>query len=574
MRTNGLGPISTVVVLAAPAALAGITGNLELQSQTVRTEGDTSFGPYSPTTATLLQETVSLHYAGLPFGPAVALVTMGGGFTNIDSALGTPTAQRARAGSFDLSAGFLPRRSYPLRIFARGTIVDAPSGGVVAAGTNGNSIAYGANLNFEAGGFMPSLRLDAEELRYSHFLGPSLGDLRRTFNAAAFKQLGADQLSLNLHLDLESVSGAGSFQNRSGVLSLANPFRQTLLTVRSVDHTLTNIAGLTSEREATASHTQRFTSRISSSSSVQYSGASATGADGSNVNAQTGLTVQAIPDQLTFSGGVNGGTMRTHSSLADTRGQTYGANIRSGYTQMLGPWRGAISGGAAANECDCMLGNAGGLTQVDGSVSAGISTADRRSMQADYSIARVFASRERGGNRLEQHVRGNGRIPIGEMTDATASLGYDDGYRELIDLRAGTSYTRRERAISGSVGLAAGFAHGSVAGDVRHSRGTVIVPATAFVAGTPVVARSITSATLNATWLPLERMDIQGLVSGSFTDATGDNGQYSTQAGVRAQYRIGRITFRGDYQYVRSLVSSLNSVQQTIRFSISRPFEL
>lgn len=575
MSTGGLSWISAVAALVAPAAIAGITGNVELQSQTVRTDGETAFGSLSPTTTTLLQETVSLHYAGLPFGPAVALVTMGGGFTNIDSALGTASPQRGRAGSFDLSAAFLPRRSYPLRIFARGTVVDAGGGGLVAAGTNGNSLGYGGSLNLAQGHYLPSLRLDAEELRFSHLFGPSLGDLRRTLNASAFKQVGADQLNLTLHLDHESVANAGSFENRYAMLSWTNPFRQTLLTGRSVDHSLTNVAGLTSEKEAAVSHAQRWSPRVSSSSSVQYSSASASdGAEGNSLSAQAGASVQAIPDQLSLSANANAATTHTHSAIADASGKTYGAGGRAGYTRMFGAWRTGVSGGASVNQCDCALGNAGSLTSIDGGLSAGITTAERRSFQADYALARIFAAAPRGGKRLEQHLRGGARIPLGANTDANASAGYDDGYRELIDVRAGIARTLRERALSASLGLSMAFDHGSVGGDVRHSRGTVIVPATRFVAGIPTVARSITSATLNASWSPIERLDLQGLLSGSYTDATGIAGQYSTQLGIRAAWRLGRISVRADYQAVRTVVTSLTSVQQTIRFSIARPFEL
>lgn len=575
MRAVGLGRIFAIAALGVPPTWAGITGNVEFQTQTVRTSGDTAFGSFAPTTTTLLQETVSLHYAGLPFGPAVALVTMGGGFTNIDAALGTPSPQRARAMSFDLSASFLPRRSYPLRIFARGTVVDATSGSIAAAGTNGNSLGYGASVNLPSVGWLPSIRLNAEELRYSHFLGPSLGDLRRIFNASASQQLGGDQLALTLRIDHELVAGAGSFDTRTGTVSLANPLRQTLLVLRSVDHSLTNVAGLSGETAAGLTHTQRFTPTVSSNSSVQYSGATASdGAEGENVNAQTGVSVQAIGNQLTLSGALNGGYTRTHSSTADASGTMYGGGARAGYTRMLGAWRAGISSGASISECDCTLGNAGALSSVDAAVGAGITTAGRRSFQGDYAISRIFASAQRGGKRLEHHVRGTARLPVGQTTDAIVSLGYDDGFRELIDLRAGSAATLHERAITGSLGASTSFARGSVGAGVRHARGMVVVPATTFVAGTPAVARSITSGTLNATWLPYERVDIQGLLSGSYTDATGIAGQYSTQIGVRAQYRLGRIVMRGEYQAVRSTQPSYASIQQTIRFSIARPFEL
>ncbi|MFL5454565.1 MAG: hypothetical protein ACJ78V_21810, partial [Myxococcales bacterium] len=84
---HGLAIGLAVLAAAAREARAIVTGNVEVQSQTVRTQADTGFSSQS-STATLLQENVSMHYAGLPFGPAFALVTLGGGFSNIDGGLG------------------------------------------------------------------------------------------------------------------------------------------------------------------------------------------------------------------------------------------------------------------------------------------------------------------------------------------------------------------------------------------------------------------------------------------------------------------------------------------------------
>jgi len=573
---GGLSRISAVAALVAPAALAGVTGNVDLQSQTVHTSGETPYGSFAPTTTTLLQQTVSLHYAGLPFGPAIALVTMGGGFTNMDSALGTATPLHGRAASFDLSAALLPRRSYPLRIFARGTVLDSSGGGLIAAGTNGNSLAYGASLNVaEAGRYAPSLRIDAEEMRFSHVFGPSLGDLRRSFNIGALKQLGGEQLNLALHLDHESVAGTGTFDNRFGTLSWSSAAHQTIFTASSVDHSLINVAGLTGEKQASASHAQRWANRFSSSTSVLYSAASAIeGAEGHTVNAQTGFSLQAIPDQLNLSANLNGGYTHTHSSSADLSGRVFGATGRAGYTRMIGGWRAGVTAGAGTNDCQCSFGNNGTLTSVDGTLSAGITTAERRSFQGDYTVARIFAGPQRGGKRLEQHVRGTARIPLAESTDANVSLGYDDGYREVIELQKGDAYTVRERAVAGSLGASMAVGRGSLSADVRHARGTLLVPATRFVSGAPQIAHSITSGTLNAGWSPWERFDLQGLLSASHTDVSGASAQYSAQLSVRAVYRLGRITLRGEYQVLRSDVSSLASTQQTIRFSIARPFEL
>ena len=211
---GGPGCLLALVALAPMAAGANVNGNVELQSQSVQTWGEAREGGFQGTTATLLQETLSLHYAGLPFGPAVALVTMGGGFTNIDGALGSGGSLHGRATSFDLSAAFLPRRSYPLRIFTRGSIVSGPPG-VIASTGGAETLAYGAALNLEPGAVLPGLRLEVDEARSSHLPDRPLSDVRRMLNASASQVMGEQRLSLSLRVDDERREQAGQFATRT-----------------------------------------------------------------------------------------------------------------------------------------------------------------------------------------------------------------------------------------------------------------------------------------------------------------------------------------------------------------------
>ncbi|TMB33919.1 MAG: hypothetical protein E6J61_04905, partial [Deltaproteobacteria bacterium] len=303
------GRACTFAVLGAIAfpANAIVTGNVEVQSQTVRTFGDTGNGTSQGTTASLLEENVSVHYAGLPFGPAFALVTLGGGFSNINGAMGNGQSLHGRATSFDLSAAFLPRRAYPLRIFTRGSVVDGPPG--ILASTGGAvSLAYGGQLNLEPGTLLPGLRIDVEEDRSSHVADKPLSDVRRTAAATAFKSYGAELLNLTLRLDDDQRVDAGTFQTRSGNLAWTSSQHQTLVAASEVRHTGVDLAGLTAEREGSASHVQRVSDALSANAGVHLAEASAPGADGTRGSAQTGVSVQPIAgEQLVVSASANGG---------------------------------------------------------------------------------------------------------------------------------------------------------------------------------------------------------------------------------------------------------------------------
>src|SRR5438045_5196457 len=289
------GRACTFAVLGAIAfpANAIVTGNVEVQSQTVRTFGDTGNGTSQGTTASLLEENVSVHYAGLPFGPAFALVTLGGGFSNINGAMGNGRGLHGRATSSELSAAFLPRRADPLRTFTRGSVVDGPPG--ILASTGGAvSLAYGGQLNLEPGTLLPGLRIDVEEDRSSHVADKPLSDVRRTAAATAFKSYGAELLNLTLRLDDDQRVDAGTVQTGSGNLAWTASQHQTLVAASEVRHTGVDLAGLTAEREGSASHVQRVSDALSANAGVHLAEASAPGADGTRGSAQTGVSVQPI----------------------------------------------------------------------------------------------------------------------------------------------------------------------------------------------------------------------------------------------------------------------------------------
>ncbi|MFL5455999.1 MAG: hypothetical protein ACJ78X_06315 [Myxococcales bacterium] len=570
---HGLAIGLAVLAAAAREARAIVTGNVEVQSQTVRTQADTGSGSQA-STATLLQENVSMHYAGLPFGPAFALVTLGGGFSNIDGGLGNGVALHGRSTSWDLSAAFLPRRAYPLRIFTHGSLVEG-SPGIVATTGGPLTLGYGASLNLEPGHTLPGLRVDVEEDRASHVANTSLNDVRRTAIASAYKSYGAENLNLTVRLDDESRFQGGSFLTRSGNFAWTSPQHQTIVAASENRHTSVDIAGLTAEREASATHVQRISDSLSANGSVRLAEADAPGASGERGNAQAGVSVQPITgEQLILSAGANGGFATTNSGTANGRGTSFGGDVRAGYSWPLAGWMTSVFLSGAADRCNCDFGNSGLQEAIGGGLSVGRTMASRLTLQGDYSVQRVFAPLTRGGRRLEQHVRGTVRTPITDRLDGNLSAGYDDAYRVVIDLRAGTAYTLRERAGSAALGANYRFDRGSLFGELRYVRGDAIVPTSAFVAGAPVAAHTMKNATLSGAYALFYSLDLTAQLSGSWTDVNTGPPMTSNTGMVGAVFKFGRMTFSASYQLLHTEFSGVSSNQQTIRATFARPFEI
>ena len=571
---DGRNWIAAVLLVAPLSAAARVTGTVEVQSQTVRSLGAIQGFDLPSTTATLLQETVALHYAGLPFGPSAALITMGGGFTNIDGALGDGANVHGRAYSWDLSAAFLPRRAYPLRLFTRGSVVDGPPG-VVASTGGALSLAYGGSLNLEPGQTLPGLRLEVEEARSSHLSDRPLGDLRRVVTATGFKAYGAELVNLTLRLDDEFRDEAGNFRSRLANLTWSSPTHETLLLASEVRHSGTDIAGLTSERQASATHLQRWSSRFSTDAALRLAEATANEAYGLRGNAQTGFSYQPfVAHQVIFSASGDAGFTKTESPDARASGSNYGANGRVGYTRPIGIWQTSAFLGVNADTCRCEFGNSGTQTGVGGGLSTGTTTAGRVLLQGDYSVQKVFAPLARGGRRLEQHARATSRLPVTEAVEAGLSLGYDDGYREIIDLSSGTAYTLRELAGSGTASLIYRLERGSVNAELRHARGTVIVPPSRFVSGVPASARMLTSGSLSGAYAVVRGLDVTLQLAGSWTELSNAAPMTSTAGTAGAVYRFGRMTFSAQYQVLRTEFGGQSSTQTTLRAAFSRPFEL
>lgn len=565
-----LGVCGATLLCAPAAARANVNGTVEIAGQAVNT---TAAGTNS--TATLLQETVALHYAGLPFGPTVALVTLGGGFTNVDGALGSGGNLHGRVYSFDLSAALFPLRAYPLRFFTRGSVTDGLPG-VVASASTSEALAYGAALNLQPYGWMPALRLEGEEARSSHLAGEPLSDVRRDFTLGLYKQAGDERVSALVRVDTDRRHDEGKFDTGSASLTWSGPTHDTTLAATEIEHSAVDLAGLASEREASAGHVQRFGDRLAASAVVRYGDASTPhAATGRRGEAEASVNWKPVAgEDAVLSAFANGGATHTVSSTATVDGTTAGGGARAGYARRFGFLQAAANAGLGTSSCDCGFGNRGSQTTADGGISLGLLSTSLLAIQADYAVARVFAPLSRGGRRLEQHVRSSARVPLTAATELTLSLGYDDGFRELIAIDTGTAYTLHELAGSAALGWNYRFNWALLGAEVRYARGAVVVPPNRFVAGTPSTAHALTSGSVNASMNLRPGLQLTAVATASRTDLDDARPLLSTNGVAGLNWRVGQLTCTAQYQILRTDVGGNPATQQSIRAGISRPFEL
>jgi len=568
--------MTVVALLAAAPARAGTSGYVEVQGQTTQTLSQPVGGPERTTAMSLLAETLSLHYAGLPFGPAVAVATAGGSFTNVNAWYGNGLQATGRTLSFDTSVGFLPRRAVPLRLFAGGTVVDGTSGPLATAGA-GPSLVYGGSLNFEPGRLVPGLRLDVSESRFSRPGFADFSDRQRRLTASSFMAVKGQRLALALRLERDHREGAGDVTSNGLTFDWGSASHQTTLSATEVRRSLALLTGITSDRHLLAQSERRWAPSLSTQLAARYSEVEGGGATGTVGDARAAFTWRPIQSQqqLTLSAGANAGSTRTTSTSGVVTGRTYGGSGRASYGRQLGPASAGLSLGAASSTCDCRFGNQGTLTQLDATVSMALLPSARGSCQADWSLVRAMAPIGRGGDRLESHARASGRLVVGAASALTASLGYDDGQRELLDITTGSAVSLHERAVTASLGASTTLGRLYPSAEVRHARNTVVSGATSFVAGSPNQVRSVTSALASATWNLRDDLGLQGQLRGSWTELHDDRPLSTLGANLTLTWRLGRLLFTAQYQAARhQLGDDPASFQQSIRAVLSRPFEL
>ncbi len=603
--------LAALALLAAPPVHANVTGNLELQSQTTQS----SSGPGGGTTqSTLLMESLALHYAGLPLGSDVALATAGGAYSNVRGWLGNGLQSSGQVISFDASVGFLPRRAVPLRIYGGGSF-DAGTAGALAVRGAGPSFLFGGALNLEPGASLPGLRLDASESRSSRPEHANGSDVQRRLVASTYGTVAGQRLNLGARLESDHRDGAGDIASRGATLNWTSSLHQTTFLASDVRRSLPTLAGITSDRLLSGTSDQRWSNALStqlgarlSEAAADVEGGTASGSLGDARASFTWVPIQA-PHQLTLSAGANGGFTRSSSpervdptdpasplTIREASGKSYGAGGRAGYARPLGPVTGGLAAGASVNTFDCTTrstpgtpgsgaaqqpaappscGIEGSTTVLDATASLALVPGSRASAQVEYTIARAIAPPSRGGDRLENHARGIGRLGFGYANNLNASLGYDDGVRELLDITTGQRESVHERAITGSLGAGTRLGGISLSTEVRHVRGLVVTEGSLFVAGPVRQVRSSTSASASAGWSPWDTLALQAQAIGARTTLEDAADFSSFGANVALSGRLGRILLNLQYQVTRvQLINSSPSFQQSIRSVLSRPFEL
>jgi hypothetical protein len=565
--------IAPLAVLAGDAR-ASVTGTVEVQGQSTASQSQAG-GPGTQTA--ILMETLTLHYAGMPLGAAVAVATAGGGVSNVRGWSDGSRQFDARVYSFDGSLGLLPRRALPLRLYASGSVPDGSPGLLNAAGA-GPSLLYGGTLNSEPGRFLPGLRLDASEARSSRPGHPTMSDLQQRLVASGFGGLAGQRVDVAVRTERESRDGAGELGTRAATLSISSPFHQTNVLATDVHRSFASLSGITDDRTASATSNQRWSSRLSTQLGgrlVEASAAAATGTFGDASASATWIPVQDR-QQVTLSGSANAGFTRTSAPGQRTDGSTSGAAARAGWSRPVGPLTLGLGAGAAMNNCDCAAAASGTATQIDGSASVALLPSRGLSAQADYTLVSASAPLARGGDRLENHARAFGRVPIGAASHLNGSLAYDDAVRELVDITSGRSAAVRERAVAASVGAATRLGPAALWAELRHTRGRVVTEAgSPFVVGNALSIPAVTTAQGNFSWSPRYAFLLQGQLIGTLTELDGRPDTTSIGANASLTWRLGRISVSLNYQTFRVDVGAANpTLQQSVRGVLSRPFEL
>ena len=132
-----------------------------------------------------------------------------------------------------------------------------------------------------------------------------------------------------------------------------------------------------------------------------------------------------------------------------------------------------------------------------------------------------------------------------------------------------------ERAFSASVGGSTRIGQAVCSADVRHARNAVATEGgSAFVAGRPKVAHSVTSGQAGLAWSPYDRLGLRAQAVASYTDLQGAPDLASIGASASLDWRAGRLLASLQVQALRTQMSGQpSSFQQTVRAVLSRPFE-
>ncbi|MFZ5445487.1 MAG: hypothetical protein ACOZQL_36185 [Myxococcota bacterium] len=559
--------------LCASVALAGLTGEVSATGQVQVLDAQQPGGTTRQSNAALLSENLSLHYAGMPFGPSVAMLAAGLHASNLNL-WSDAGAFSARTASADLSVGLLPRRAVPVRLYVRGTLAEGAPQFVPTLGGR-ESLAFGANVNLEPGGWTPGVRADFDE---QHFTAPGaaelLGDLRRAATLTLSRPFGAHRVSLGVRFDQEHRALSGDWSRVGVDGQWLAPNQQLTLSLAQIDR-LPLVSPLmpaaTRERQGRVEYGLRWSPQLATQ--LQARVGDATFAAGTGALGSAGVGVQWRPwlaHELTIAGSGDVGFAQT--SGAGTSSSLGGA-LRLGYGRPVGPLKLGAAAGATTQWCSCVGLSEGLLSSVELSASVGTWAVERLEARADYRFSAIDAPMGRGGRRLEHHVSLFSRLRVTSWGHATLTAGYDDGFRDYVDVTASLA-SLHEQALFVSAAFTFSLARGTATVEARHSRGSAVLPAGSLVQGSPLVARTVTGGTVTALVPISPRVDATLGTQAAWTtlDAAPPLANVGVQAGVAV--RLGRITVLTQYQLGFARAQELSSTQHFIRLTLTRPFEV
>jgi hypothetical protein len=567
------------VVLFAAVSHAGVSGYASVQGQAQTIDTKAPNGVTIGTRSLMLSENLGIHYTGTPFGPNAVMVSAGFEGMNMNAFGDSGALVAGRAATIDLSVGLFPKRALPVRLYARGTLTDGGPQSIATAGGR-ESIAFGVDLNLEPGKILPGLRLNAEQLSYTGLGSPTiLGDLRRTLNATLYKQFGAHHVNVTTRLLQESRILTGDWFGIHVGGTWTSPRHTTTLVAEHIDRSrlALQLPGLppTSmlERSVRLGHQQRWSQRLFTDASLRFTDARFATAWGTQGGGSVGVSWQPFEaHELVTSAQADAAFAAT--DVNSRVGSMTGGAARVGYWRGLGYVRPGVSVGGLAQHCA----NCTGLTDGWlGSFDVGANVASmgfaRFDAQLEYRMALVRAPISRGGNRTEHHAKANGRFRINARSEVFALVGYDDGYRDYIDLLSGSIATLREQAFTVGGGVQATIGRGTGSVDARHSRGSAVIPQTTFTFGPPPTARQVTQ--LNATVLLPVLPWLDTSAGGIAAWTVIDNAlPLSTIGGnVGATARFGRFSSSLSYNVMRNDISGAVTTQHLIRLTLARPFD-
>ncbi|MFO0594267.1 MAG: hypothetical protein U0228_03155 [Myxococcaceae bacterium] len=560
-------------LVVARSAWAGLGGQLSFTGQGVALDAQDVTGTARQSASAVLQENLSLLYAGTPFGPSIAVLTAGLQATNFNGWSTSGEVLSGRAATLDASIGLFPRRAMPLRLYARGTVADGTPQSLPTFGGR-EAVAFGANVNLESTGWWPHLRADFEELHFTGVSAPPLGDLRRFATLTLTRPIAGHLVSLGARYDQENTAAAGQWLGVSLTGAWGSPLHQTNAFARYVDRQLHVFAPgaptATVERTLRLDHVQRLGAGLLLDVHARAGDARFDTGDGALGGLAAGATWKPF-DAHDFQVALSGDLGLTHTSGAGD-GRSAGALGRASYGRFFGPVHAGVGVGGGTQWCGCAGQGEGFRSSVDGNASASVAFSNGDA-QASYRIAYVDAPVARGGKRTEHHALGLGHVRLGR-TDLTAYLGYDDGFRDYIDVRSSVAAALHETAFSTGGSVTVALPRGSASLDGRYAHGTALIPDSPFVDGPPPTARDLWSVGLNggmpvSTWLDAS-------LGARATWTTIDGQRPLSTVGVTAALsaHFGRLNAQLQYQLARSDTQGNLGVQHLLRLTLSRPFEV